>query len=535
MKVETEVWQLMTHDGVYQADLPTLKQWVAEGLVQPTDRVRKGALKWIEAQRAPSLRRVFAGEEVPEPVEETAHAAATVAPDSQQQQHAHAALGESHASANETRVATEATHAQDLGLSAGSVVASPHFAEESEAGFIEAVSTKDFHGALPDLQPEPCGAAVLLASACLNHPAEAATLICRECRATFCRECPNRMGTSSVLLCPLCGNFCDPLETITERVSLYERASSGFGFQDFAEALAYPLKHIGSLIGGALLYGFLLIVGLRGQLLASALVFGCISLVIHRVAYGNMERDFLPDFSEFSFWDDVLVPCFLGLGVTLITLGPILLLLGVLVFGWLGGATKQKAVTAAQQQAINSEDMHVLVDGGSPQQEAEVKRKINAASPAGQFSSQMEAAKQKQDDSTLSLVRMLLGRPGLFLLLALLALLWAVFYHPMALLVAGWTESFKSTINPLVGLDTMRHMGANYFKAFAMYIVVQVVAFTLDFIVSFVTSPFDMPFVGNIPARFIGGIVTFYTSLVIACVLGLSLFKSADRLGIELD
>ena len=63
MKAETEVWQSMTHDGVYQADLPTLKQWVAEGLVLPTDKVRKGALKWIEAGRAPLLRRVFAGDE----------------------------------------------------------------------------------------------------------------------------------------------------------------------------------------------------------------------------------------------------------------------------------------------------------------------------------------------------------------------------------------------------------------------------------------------------------------------------------------
>jgi hypothetical protein len=29
--------------------------------------------------------------------------------------------------------------------------------------------------------------------------------------------------------------------------------------------------------------------------------------------------------------------------------------------------------------------------------------------------------------------------------------------------------------------------------------------------------------------------VTSYSSLVVACVLGLALFKSADRLGIELD
>src|SRR6185369_13819095 len=97
------------------ADLPTLKQWVAEGIVLPTDKVRKGTLNWIEAQRAPSLRRVFAGEEIPEPLQEAAA----------DTQHAHATLGEAHAALTETPAATpathatHATHAQDLGLSAG--------------------------------------------------------------------------------------------------------------------------------------------------------------------------------------------------------------------------------------------------------------------------------------------------------------------------------------------------------------------------------------------------------------------------------
>src|SRR5688572_20787885 len=63
MKAETEIWQVQTHDGLYQTDLPTLKQWVAEGAVLATDRVRKGSLNWIEAGRAPMLRRVFSGEE----------------------------------------------------------------------------------------------------------------------------------------------------------------------------------------------------------------------------------------------------------------------------------------------------------------------------------------------------------------------------------------------------------------------------------------------------------------------------------------
>ncbi|HEY0174169.1 MAG TPA: hypothetical protein VGB98_24335, partial [Pyrinomonadaceae bacterium] len=112
---------------------------------------------------------------------------------------------------------------------------------------------------------------------------------------------------------------------------------------------------------------------------------------------------------------------------------------------------------------------------------------------------------------------------------------WAAVCHPMALLVAGWTESLKSVLNPLVGLDTMRHMGLVYFKAFGMYAAVQFVAFLLTWVVGLVTAPFDMPLVGNLPGTFLGGIITFYASLVIACLLGLALFKSADRLGIEVD
>src|SRR5215218_5705745 len=275
MKAETEVWQLMTHDGVYQADLPTLKQWVAEGLVLPTDKVRKGELKWIEAGRAPTLRRVFAGEEVPEPSQEFAPAPAA------DPRHSHAALGDAHAAATGAHAMNAAPYAQDLGL--GASVGASHFDEGSAGGFIEAVSTKDFPGVLPDISPEPSADAPAPAFTCQNHPTDAATLICRTCRETFCRSCPNRMGTSSVLLCPACGNFCDPLEDINERIALLERSTSGFGFGDFREALAYPLKHVGSLIGGALLYSFLLLGGLWGHLLAPALVFGCISLVIHRV------------------------------------------------------------------------------------------------------------------------------------------------------------------------------------------------------------------------------------------------------------
>jgi len=51
-----------TVEGIFEADLDTLKQWIVEGCVLPTDKVSKGSLSWIEAGRAPMLRGAFNGE-----------------------------------------------------------------------------------------------------------------------------------------------------------------------------------------------------------------------------------------------------------------------------------------------------------------------------------------------------------------------------------------------------------------------------------------------------------------------------------------
>lgn len=508
MKVETEIWEVETHDGVYQVDLATLKQWVAEGIVLPEDRVRKGELRWIPAAHAPRLWGVFSGEERVEIVAPTPQA--------------------EHVGA--TRLAETL----------------PPNETEPDAGF----ATEDAPDmGLADDEAPPTAEAPPLSSACHLHPLQAATLFCRSCNETFCRACPNRVGTSSVLLCPLCGGFCDPLENLTERLDLYGRQSEGFGLGDFRMALVYPFKHMASLFGGALLYSLLLLAGMRAQLLASALVFGCISLVVRRVAYGNLKRDFLPDFSEFSFWDDVVVPCSLGLGVTLVTLGPTLILVGMLIFGWFNTApppqvlpTDQPPVVAAAEgremkaePVFKPEDLGALAGGATAEQEAELRKKIDAMRPGADVARQLEASRWGDENAVVYACRLLLAHPGLVVVLGLLALGWAVFYHPMALLVAGWTESLKSVLNPLVGLDTIKRMGSNYFKAFLMYLVVQLVAFALSFGVGVLTAPFDMPLVGNLPGTFLGGIVTFYTSLVVACLLGLALFKSADRLWIEID
>jgi hypothetical protein len=43
-------------------------------------------------------------------------------------------------------------------------------------------------------------------------------------------------------------------------------------------------------------------------------------------------------------------------------------------------------------------------------------------------------------------------------------------------------------------------------------------------------SAFDMPGVGNLPAKFIGSLFGFYFSVVFSCVLGFAIFKNAHKL-----
>jgi hypothetical protein len=52
-------WQGIINGQVYSADLATVQQWVSEGRVKPTDKVKKGNLNWIRAAYVPALRPVF--------------------------------------------------------------------------------------------------------------------------------------------------------------------------------------------------------------------------------------------------------------------------------------------------------------------------------------------------------------------------------------------------------------------------------------------------------------------------------------------
>lgn len=493
MSAEVEKWRVSTVEGVFEADLDTLKQWIYEGCVLPTDKVSKGNLNWIEAGRAPMLKSTFNGE-VPVP-------SATVP------------------EANVPNVRLPASADQSSHNQTG------QFAQTDQP--VVAAVTR---------------ARATSAHVCYQHPERPTKHVCRACATQFCAECPKFVGTSKVVVCPLCGDLCTLFEQQRSKALQQQFQGSGFGFEDFARAVRYPLQHKVALLFGAGLYGFCLLAGFRGRVIASVIMFGCISHVISQVAWGRLHRSFLPDFGEFSIVDDVVMPLVLGIGITIVTWGPAIALVCVLIFGVISGGPVSPAgdmeTQGAQSSELDEEALSIIMDpNADPHKQAEAAKKLDQLRPGYQISKDAEKSQNELSDPTADL-RMLMGyfqAPILMVLLLLLSLAWGIFYYPMALAVAGYTESFGSVINPMVGLDTIRRMGGTYFKAFGMVLVIQIVGFVVALIVAMITAPFTLPFFGNLPAMFIDGSVTFYFNLVVACVLGLSLFKCADRLGISTD
>ena len=490
MSAQVEQWRVNTPDGIFETDLETLRQWIVEGCVLPTDKVSKGKLNWIEAGRAPMLRAAFNGEitvaEVPPTVAEAPAAVEVV------------------------------THDSPAILP-----------EDNDPAPIAATYTPTSQNFIRPL-----------ADVCHNHPGETPKYVCRDCATPFCAECIKMVGTSKIPVCPLCGDLCRLFAEEQKKVFHAEFQSSGFGFKDFLRSLRYPLQHKVALLFGAAVYGFLQLAGFRGRIIAFVIMFGCISHVISQVAWGKLNRSFLPDFSEFNVLDDLVVPIFLGIGIVIVTWGPLIVFALALVFSVINGPKMPPSrsplpPTVQQSGALTPEELAVLTDpNADPKKLMEVNNKLNQTRPDFQLA---QAAKESKSDP-LGDARYLMGFLGMpvFLLIALLlSVLWGIFYGPMALAVAGYTQHFGSVVNPLVGLDTIRRMGVTYFKAFGMVISIQIVGLVVSVIVGMIMAPFDMPFLGNLPANFIDGSVSFYFNLVVACVLGLSLHKCADRLGIE--
>jgi len=113
--------------------------------------------------------------------------------------------------------------------------------------------------------------------------------------------------------------------------------------------------------------------------------------------------------------------------------------------------------------------------------------------------------------------------PGWVFLAYALAIVWKIFYSPVALVAAAISRGFLATLNPVAGIGAITSMGATYWSAMGVYTAIAVVEFVL------VAALGMIPLAG----KFLGAFVQSYTYLAVGCLLGLAVFKKAPELGLD--
>lgn len=530
-----EMWEVEVGGQIFEAPFGELRVWIDEGSLQPGDKVRKGKLRWIEARRVPSLTPFFNAKEQGKPLPvfvTTTHAD---------------------------------TPAETPHLPAGNFV--PLEEVESQPP-VYAPSSAHFSN------PEICDV----------HADTPSFFFCDGCGGAFCKACPHSYG-GTVKICPSCGAMCRPLEQVKTSKQREARRTAaidqGFGASDFFNALAHPFKHKPSLIFGALMFLafslgrsasaiggiFMIVAAIFCVMLANMLTFGVLANTINNFSKGDLESNFMPDFEDFSLWDDVIHPFFLSIGAYLSSFGPFIAVLAVgfyLVLSTvstqmqafqqdvekipgthyydaqrtigqseevkkvLGDIQKQNANRMEAQTQIASGNSNAVIDQGSKEQEelwatAQQSRKAGLESVVGKTP---ETREREYNDT----IQGFLGLAAPLVILGFITFLWGAFYFPAACAVAGYTRSFTAAINPLIGLDTIRRLGLNYVKILLMGILLVVASAIVGAFFGMIFFAFDLPGMGNLPAKAFTALFTFYIWVVFSCILGYALFKSSDRL-----
>lgn len=522
-----EKWHVDSGGVEYETTFAELTNWIEEGSVLRIDRVRKGNLRWIEAGKVPSLIAVFNAKELGRP--------------------------------SPPVVTTTRLEPADLGVQANGPTALPQTAHQSAA------------------LDDPLG------PVCTIHDEISAEFLCNTCSNYFCGQCPNRY--SSVRICPMCGAMCQTIQKAMSTVADVERRASigggTLGIDDVFRAITHPFKFKVSLILGAVIYAVLSLgtsaVGFGGIfmlgsaifcfMLANMLTFGVLAHTTEGFASGKLDNDFMPSFEDFSVWDDVIQPFFLSLAAYIVSFGPFLALLIVTVFfvmssigGQMNAARSDAAASVdpslpyASNAVARTSEIREMIQKQKALQDQRIRAMddrsiqpdVTSTEPSDmefqamndriqeQRKAQLESAVGKTPETVAkereALFRQLLGYGAIFLFLAVLTLLWGIFYFPAACTVAGYTRSIGATLNPTVGFDTIRRLGFDYAKLLGVSLLLSIASGIVTLVLAVVLNAFELPGLGNLPAKFIGSIVGFYFWTVFSCVIGYMLFKAADRL-----
>lgn len=551
-----EIWQIDVNGQIYEAPFGEMAQWIAEGSLLRGDKVRKGSLRWIEAGRVPTLIQFFNAKENGTPI-----IPVVVASDDNPQT-------SNFQPAPEAFPPPAVTFEPPAPLFSGIEIGSP------------VVNEPQFAPPPPQAQGQ--------SGMCVMHSDIAALYQCDTCGNGFCKTCPNSYG-GTVKICPFCGAMCRSIEAAQAAAQVNYRyeadLAEGFGFSDFGRALAYPFKFKTSLIAGAIMFAFfsygqsasamgglmLMAASITCIMATNMLSFGILSNTVDNFSHGRIGENFMPAFDGFNIWEDVVHPFFLSIAVYIVSFGLAAVLVlgsawyfwssltsaadhlqdksvGAIMPGSQGDLNSAKQIPQIEQFRAQLNKDNRYANGEIPDEEdiareqtegtgdtedavmqaqsiIDKTRKSQAESVVGKAPAEEEAAFTE-------MVTNLAKKAALLLVPMALALLWGLFYFPAACAVAGYTRSFTATLNPFVGLDTIKRLGFSYVKILLMCLAILVISGIISIFLSILFSPFDLPRMGNIPAKIVGSVVGFYFSIVFSCILGYALYKNSDKLNL---
>lgn len=545
MENHIEIWQTQVNGQVYESNFEVLTQWINEGSLLPQDMVRRGNLRWIEARKVPMLVPFFNAREqgIKPPTIRTNVTNATEIP-------------EENFTATENFIPDHSQQTSNF--------------SQAEQSFQPNQPRKE-----PIQDQEIGGVAV-----CALHPEYEAKFHCETCGNFLCPQCPKSYG-GTVKICPICGAMCKKIGELDLKQARELRRKNalaeGFGISDVLSSFSHPFKFTTSfLFGGAMFMVFtvgqsavsfggivMIFPTLICFMLANMLSFGILATTVENFSKGDTESDFMPGFEDFNLWDDVIQPFFLSIGVYISSFGPAILISIFSFFfllGFVGKEFKDIQLQKSSNQPVQTATPHLINEKKVADQTEEVKKIVEGVkqnanerrqltengineqnNPFEETTKLTEENKNRQLESIvgetgepktsgLGMKPETLGMSAILLLILLaLAMLWGLFYFPAACAVAGYTRSFLATINPSVGINTIKTFGIDYVKILVFYILICIAAVLISGFFWVMLSSFNQIGAANIPATALTSWFTFYFTIVFSCVLGHALYKNSDK------
>jgi hypothetical protein len=355
-------------------------------------------------------------------------------------------------------------------------------------------------------------------------------------------------------------------------------SAEGFGFSDVVISFSHPFKFTTSfLFGGAMFMIFtvgqsaisfggivMIFPALVCFMLANMLSFGILATTVEKFSKGDTESDFMPGFEDFNLWDDVIQPFFLSIGVYISSFGPAILVSIFTVFvvmGFVGDEIKKNHLQNAENQNIQTSSPFLIDEKKAADQSEEVKKLLESVkqnadekrqltenglneqnNPFEETAKLTDESKKQQPGSIVGgteeprtsgigmvKAQALIKRAILLFILLALTMLWGIFYFPAACAVAGYTRSFLATINPSVGINTIKTLGIDYVKILVFFILIGIASAFISGFFWIMLSSFNLIGAANIPATAITSWFTFYFTIVFSCTLGHALYKNSDK------